>query len=162
MQQPFDMKFITDINLGRLAVRLRMLGYDTLFYRGAADRTFLRKAQQENRIVLTRKRDLAERQFQGVLLVVESDRVERQIEDVLANLKLIPDPDRHFSRCLRCNVLLEEVAKEVVVHHVPPYVFEQYSRFLNCSRCGAVYWPGTHIENARNWIRALHIPTHHP
>jgi len=156
------MKFITDINLGRLAMRLRMLGYDTLFYRGAADRTFLRKAQQENRVVLTRKRDLAKREFDGVLLVTESDRVERQVEEVLENLNLEPDPDRYFSLCLRCNVLLEEVAKEDVVNRVPPYVYENNSRFMTCSRCGAVYWPGTHIENARKWIRALRTPTRHP
>jgi len=156
------MKFIADINLGRLALRLRMLGYDTLFYRGAADRNFLRKAQQENRVVLTRKRDLAKREFDGVLLVTESDRVERQVEEVLENLNLEPDPDRYFSLCLRCNVLLEEVAKEDVVNRVPPYVFENNSRFMICSRCGAIYWPGTHIENARKWIRALHTPTRHP
>jgi len=139
-----------------------MLGYDTLFYRGAADRNFLRKAQQENRVVLTRKRDLAKREFEGVLLVVENDHVERQVEEVLENLDLKPVSDRYFSLCLRCNVLLEEVAKEDVVNRVPPYVYENNSRFMTCSRCGAVYWPGTHIENARKWIRALRTPTRHP
>ena len=153
---------MTDINLGRLAIKLRMLGYDTLFYRGAADRAFLRKAQQENRVVLTRKRDLAKRQFQGVLLVVENDRVEMQLEELSEKLNLKPDPDQYFSRCLRCNVLLEEIARKDVANRVPTYVFENYSRFMACPRCGAVYWQGTHIEHARNWIRALHIPSRHP
>ena len=87
------MKFITDINLGRLAIWLRILGFDTLFYRGPADRSFLRKAQQENRVVLTRKRELLKRQFQGTLFVIESGRVDRQVEEVLANLDLNPSPD---------------------------------------------------------------------
>ena len=154
------MKFITDINLGRLAIRLRMLGYDTLFYRGAADRTFLRKAQQDDRVVLTRKRDLAKREFKGVLLVVQSDRVEKQLEEVFEKLNLSPQSDLYFSRCLKCNTLLEEVAREKVVNRVPPYVYENYSRFMTCSQCGAIYWPGTHTENARKWIRMLRTPSH--
>jgi uncharacterized protein len=159
------MKFITDINLGRLAIWLRILGYDTFFYRGPADRSFLRKAQQENRVVLTRKRELLKRQFQGILFVIESDRVGRQVEEVLANLDLDPSPDRYFSRCLRCNGLLEEVAedgKEGIRDRVPLYVFEHHSRFTTCPACHAVYWPGTHSENARNQIKALRIPSRRP
>jgi len=162
MNAEADMKFLTDVNLGRLAVWLRILGYDTIFYRGPADRTLLRKAQEESRVVLTRKRDLAKRQFQGILLIIESDRVQRQVEEVLANLTLEPAPDRFFSRCLRCNVLLEKVAeaaKEGIRDRVPPYVFEHQARFTTCPGCGAVYWPGTHSENARNWIKALRIPS---
>lgn len=156
------MKFITDINLGRLAMRLRVLGYDTFFYRGTADRTFLRKAQQEKRVVLTRKRDLAKREFEGVLLVVESDKVEKQLEEVLRKMNLKPEPEQYFSRCLRCNVPLEEIDKQEVMDRVPSYVYDHYSRFMACTRCGAVYWPGTHVQHAQNWIRALHIPSRHP
>lgn len=154
------MKFITDINLGRLALRLRMLGYDTLFYRGKADRAFLRKAQQENRIVLTRKRDLAKREFSGILLVIESDRVENQLTELSENLSVHPEPGLLFSRCLKCNAMLEKVEKEEVISRVPTYVYENHSRFMICPRCRTVYWPGTHVENARKWIRALHIPSH--
>lgn len=156
------MKFLTDINLGKLALRLRMLGYDTAFYRGAADRTFLRKAQSEERVVLTRKRELAGRQFQGTLLVVENDRVERQVEEVLEKLRLTPKAEGYFSRCLRCNVLLEELARDAAKDRVPPYVFEQYARFQTCPLCGRVYWPGTHIEDARRRLRALRTPSHPP
>ncbi len=156
------MKFLTDINLGKLALRLRMLGYDTLYYRAAADRSFLRKAQLEDRVVLTRKRDLAGRQFQGILLVVENERVERQVEEVLEKLRLIPETEQYFSRCLRCNVLLEELARDAAKDRVPPYVFERYERFQTCPRCGRIYWPGTHIEDARSRLRALRTPSHPP
>ncbi|SEM32240.1 hypothetical protein SAMN04489760_11078 [Syntrophus gentianae] len=153
-----ERKFLTDINLGRLVIWLRILGYDTILYRGAADRQFLRKAQAENRIVLTRKRELAKRQFQGILLLIESDRVERQVEEVFGNLGLEVSADRYFSRCLRCNVLLIEVEKEAIQERVPPYVFEHHSRFMTCPGCGAIYWPGTHSENIRKRIKALRIP----
>lgn len=161
MSKEENIKFITDINLGKLALRLRILGYDTLFYRGTAGRKFLEKAQEEKRIVLTRERDLIKRQFQGVIQIVESDRVEKQIEEVLEKLVLEPIPAKYFSICLKCNVPLQEVLKEEILNRVPTYVFDHYSRFMACPQCEAVYWPGTHIQNAWKWIKALHIPTHH-
>jgi uncharacterized protein with PIN domain len=154
-----EKKFLIDINLGRLVIWLRILGYDTILYRGRADRNFLRKAQEDNRTVLTRRRDLAKRQFQGMLLLIESDRVEKQVEEVFGKLGLEVSPDLYFSRCLRCNVLLKEVEKETIQERVPPYVFEHHSRFMTCPGCGAVYWPGTHSENIRDRIKALRIPS---
>ena len=73
------MKFITDTNLGKLAKWLRILGYDTVSYRGEADRNFLRKAEREGRVVLTRKKDMAARQFSGKLVTVGSDHVQEQL-----------------------------------------------------------------------------------
>jgi uncharacterized protein with PIN domain len=154
------MKIITDSNLGRLALRLRILGYDTIFYRGRADRSFLEQARQEDRIVLTRKRDLAKRPFAGPLYVVQSDRVESQLKEVVENFSMEFPPEGVFSRCLRCNVLLEEIGKELIADRVPLYVFEHYDRFRICPRCGSVYWPGTHTQNAQHWIKALHNPSH--
>jgi uncharacterized protein with PIN domain len=51
--QQADLIFVTDVNLGTLARWLRILGYDTRFDRGDVNRDFLRRAQQEDRIVLT-------------------------------------------------------------------------------------------------------------
>ena len=63
-----DVRFSADCNLGTLAKWLRILGYDTLYERGIADLDFLRKAAEEGRIVLTRKRELARRRLRGVSL----------------------------------------------------------------------------------------------
>ncbi|PJA50338.1 MAG: hypothetical protein CO171_02290, partial [Syntrophobacterales bacterium CG_4_9_14_3_um_filter_49_8] len=82
------MKFITDANLGKLAKWLRILGYDTIFHIGNADRNFLRKAQKEGRIVLTRKRVLARREFSGRLFVIQNDRVQDQIREIMDELPL--------------------------------------------------------------------------
>jgi uncharacterized protein with PIN domain len=138
------MKLITDANLGKLAKWLRILGYDTLYYKGLADREFLRKAQREGRIALTRKKDLASRQFSGRLVLIESDRVREQLAEVMDNLSLQPDPDLLLSICLKCNEKLRDIGKEEVRGLVPAYVFEQQARFHICPHCGRVYWPGTH------------------
>ena len=63
------MKFLADSSLGRLSTWLRMLGYDTVYWRGVAERSFLRKAEKEGRAVLTRRKDLLARQHAGIVLV---------------------------------------------------------------------------------------------
>ncbi|MGC9977376.1 MAG: Mut7-C RNAse domain-containing protein, partial [Syntrophales bacterium] len=65
-----EVKFIADTNLGKLVKWLRILGYDTILHRGKADRNFLKKAEREGRVVLTRKKDMARRQFSGKVVTV--------------------------------------------------------------------------------------------
>src|SRR5690606_23581194 len=94
--EPADVKFAADLNLGTLARWLRIIGYDTCYDRGEVNREFLRRAQQEGRIVLTRKRDMAGRQFRGRLVVVENDHVRRQLAEVMDKLGLRLDLERFF------------------------------------------------------------------
>lgn len=155
------MKFITDANLGKLAKWLRILGYDTTFYTGNADRDFLRKAQREGRIALTRKRDLAKREFSGRLFVIQNDHVQDQLREVMEELSLHPQPERLFSICLKCNEELEKVPKGEIAGMVPPYVFENCSQFHTCPRCRGIFWPGTHRDNIHRFFKT-HIQPHHP
>lgn len=153
--------FICDRNLGKLAKWLRILGYDTLYCRGNAERDFLRQAEREGRIYLTRKRDFTRRSHSGRLFVIEADRVEGQIGEVVKALSLTPDPARRMSLCLRCNAPLEEVAREAVEGLVPVHVYRNYSEFRRCSRCGRVYWPGTHRLHIEESLR-MRIPSDRP
>ena len=154
-------RFICDRNLGKLAKWLRILGYDTLYCRGNADRDFLRKADREGRICLTRKRVFAQRRYSGRLVVIEADRVEGQIGEVVKVLSLTPDPSRRMSLCLLCNAPLEEVAREAVEGLVPVHVYENYVKFRRCSQCGRVYWPGTHRLHIEDCLR-MRIPSGRP
>ncbi len=155
------MKFITDTNLGKLAKWLRILGYDTVSYRGEADRKFLRKAESEGRVVLTRKKDMATRQFSGKLVTVGSDHVQEQLGEVMEKLSIAADLGQLFSICLRCNEALEAVEKEDVAGMVPAFVYDTQSAFRRCPSCKGIYWPGTHIDNALNHLKT-HIRRHHP
>ena len=155
------MKFITDANLGKLVKWLRILGYDTTFHTGNADRSFLRKAQKEGRIALTRKRDLARREFSGRLFVIQNDHVQDQIREIMDELHIHPQPERWFTICLKCNEKLEEVPKEEIAGMVPPYVFENCSHFHTCPRCRGIFWPGTHRDNIHRFFKT-HIGPHHP
>ncbi len=155
------MKFIADTNLGKLVKWLRILGYDTVLYRGKADRDFLRKAEREGRVVLTRTKDMAARQFGGTLITVGSDRVQEQLGEVMEKLSISADHGRLFSICVRCNAALEAVNKEDVAGAVPAFVYGTQSTFHRCPCCGSIFWPGTHIDNALDRLKT-HIQRHHP
>ncbi len=156
-----DVRFITDRSLGRLSKWLRLMGYDTVYYRGDADRTFLRKAEKEGRVVITKKRDLAGRSHPGPMILLREDRVEDQITEVLSQLSIKPDPAVMFRRCLLCNESLDEVAPESVAGVVPDYVLRHCRDFKRCPRCGKVFWPGTHRDRAIQFLRT-HTPVHFP
>jgi len=149
------MKFLADSSLGRLSKWLRILGYDTLYWRVEADRSFLRMAEKEGRAVLTRRKDVLARQHPGIVLFVENDRIEDQIVEVLGKLGLRPEPDRLFTVCLRCNEYLKEAKLEEVRPLVPEYVFRTQSDFRVCPKCHGVYWPGTHRERAMAMLERI-------
>lgn len=146
---------MTDANLGSLTKWLRILGYDTVYWRGNADRIFLAKAQKDNRIVLTRKRELVKRQFSGRLLLLKTDLAKNQLQEVLTEFSLRPDPGRMFTICLKCNALLADLEKDAALGLVPAYIFSHYSRFRICPVCGSVYWPGSHKDRARDFLLRL-------
>ena len=149
------MKFLADSSLGRLSKWLRILGYDTVYYRGDADRIFLRKAEREGRAVLTRRKDVLARQHPGLVLFVASDRVEEQIVEVLGKLGFRPEPENLFTLCLRCNESLKAAKPEEVQSLVPDYVFRTQREFRVCPVCRGVFWPGTHRERALSMLRRL-------
>jgi len=149
------MKFLADSSLGRLSRWLRILGYDTVYWRGEADRSFLRKAEREGRAVLTRRKDVLARQHPGIVLFVENDRVEDQIEEVLKKLDLRPEQSKLFTLCLRCNESLKEAKPEEVRPLVPEYVFRTQREFRVCPECHGVYW---HRERALSALRRVLNP----
>jgi hypothetical protein len=149
------MNFLADSSLGRLSKWLRILGYDTVYWRAEADRSFLRQAESEGRAVLTRRKNVLARQHPGIVLFVENDRVEDQIVEVLGKMDLRPDPGKLFTLCLRCNEPLKSAAPEEVRPIVPDHVFRTQKEFRSCPKCHGVYWPGTHRERAMKTLARL-------
>ena len=135
------MKFLADNMLGRLAVWLRLLGYDTASLPEADDAELARVARAEDRVLLTRDVELTQRR--GIrFLLIESEQMEEQLRQVFQASNLTAQ--QAFSRCARCNMPLVQATKETVRGQVPPYVFQTQERFLRCPHCQRVYWRGTH------------------
>ena len=129
--------------LGTLAKWLRILGYDTLFDPALDDHQLVRLARAEGRILLTRDRELARRRGLRVLLIA-SQQLDDQIDQVLADLALTPS--RSLSRCPVCNDLLQPMPPEAARTRVPAYVARTHRTFRACPSCRRVYWRGTHWQ----------------
>ena len=144
------MKFVADAMLGRLAKRLRLHGLDVLYDPAADDNAVLRRALEEGRTILTRDTGLASRPLARNCLLIASDRVDEQEEQVLAATprEALRAP---LTRCSLCNGLLEPVDRDSVQNLVPDHVFRNTKTFVRCSACGRVYWQGSHA--ARMHIR---------
>jgi uncharacterized protein len=142
------LRFLADAHLGALARFLRMLGCDTAHDQALADREIRRLAHEENRIVLTRDRDLLKCRDIVRGYFVRALKPQAQLAEVAARYRLAAHA-RPFTLCLHCNLPLSPIAKEAILHRVPPQVAAHQHSFTHCAGCDRVYWPGTHYERMR-------------
>lgn len=138
-------RFVADQMLGRLAARLRLLGYDTLTVFDIADSEVTRLAAAEGRILLTRDGPLAQTRAVPVHFV-QATAPREQIAEVLAALQLSPDPALQFTRCTRCNARLESVSQTEVRDRLPEAVRASGQAILRCPGCDQLYWRGSHVD----------------
>jgi len=75
-----------------------------------------------------------------------------QVREVLRRVDLYAMV-RPFSRCTRCNGLLNSVKKNLVDHRLEPKTRRYYQEFLQCSECGQIYWQGSHHQRAQRLIK---------
>jgi uncharacterized protein with PIN domain len=137
--------FLCDAMLGSLARWLRFFGYDTEFCGPEVDDPEVaRRARADGRWLLTRDRELAALGPRTVM--VRSEGLEAQLAEVFRRLDLHPSADLDGSRCGECNGELEPVTRSEAQEAVPPYVHRTARRFRRCTRCGRMYWPGTHTD----------------
>jgi uncharacterized protein with PIN domain/sulfur carrier protein ThiS len=146
-------RFVLDVHLGRLTKLLRMLGFDSLYSNDLDDGDLSRISHEQTRIVLTRDRELLKRAIISHGYCVRSDRPLEQLIEVLQRFDL-KAKIRPFTRCLRCDALLEDVETAKIASSVPPYVARTYDRFRICPECGRVYWQGSHWESMRRFLEA--------
>lgn len=146
------MKFLADRTTGKLAKKLRALGFDVGYSGGASLEQAAEAALSEGRIFLTRSRRLSKRGTDLQVTVIEADHPAEQVKEVLEKLGLDPKAEEFFSRCLICNEKLQEVSKKKVEGRVPDFILQMYHEFHICPRCQRIYWPGTHLERMRKHV----------
>jgi uncharacterized protein len=149
-------KFLVDHMLVKLGKYLRILGFDAAWDPGLRTHELILMANREGRLFLTRNRRLSHQYPQAAqLLVLETDDPVEQLRRVTAERRLgeIAAP---FTRCIRCNVELEEVVdRESIRSRVHPNVFGRHTSFFRCPWCLTVFWNGSHVSNT---CRKLGLP----
>ena len=140
------MKFIADVMLGRLAKRLRLLGFDVLYDRTLNDNEIIRLSLEQDRVILTRDTALAARPLATNHLLVSADRAQEQMDQVLtafpAEITDVP-----LTRCSVCNETLIPTARDELKDLVPSHIYDEKADFMLCRMCGRVYWRGSHVTN---------------
>jgi hypothetical protein len=152
-----DPQFIADASLSGLARWLRLLGYDTVVFEREAGRSMMRQAQADQRILLTRRRDMMERQFSGRVYLIPHMKTGEQLTFIVHKLALDIKPEKMHTLCLSCNTSLTPVEKERICDLVPEFVFEHCGQYHQCPKCRKIYWPGTHGQNALRFLEKHHI-----
>jgi uncharacterized protein with PIN domain len=147
-------KFIFDVHLGKMAKYFRMLGFDSLYETDYDDDTIMKISVDEERIILTRdKLLLRNNKINHGLWVRSTDPLE-QAAEIIKRLSL-QKKAAPFTRCLECNGLLSEVAKEKITARLPERTIRYFEKFLQCRSCGKVYWEGSHFERMKKLIDVL-------
>lgn len=141
--------FVVDGMLGSLARKLRMFGFDTLYYNDAEDETLVEVGLKESRVLLTGDRVLFQRAIKlgldSILLTEENDldalaHVFKSLN--IGSIALVSEK----SRCPICNTMLEMRDKNSMKEYVPAGVLDKHEKFYFCKKCNKAYWEGSHFR----------------
>jgi len=140
---PVPARFVADVHLAQLTARLRLAGFDVKAV--SADEDVALLSEREGRIALTRDRELLKRKIVRAGCWIRSSDPDDQFVEVLGRFDLVGDM-QPFTRCLRCNALLEPVSKADVLERLPEGVIPLFEDFHACPSCDRVYWRGSHYD----------------
>ena len=147
-------RFVVDVNLGKLAQKLRLLGFDTLFQNNFEDDKIIEISLKEKRIILTRDKGILKQNAVTHGYFIRNDEPKKQLTEVIERLQL-QNSFRPFSRCSNCNGELEEVSKSNLSSILPNDTLNYYNEFWKCAGCGKIYWEGSHFGQILNWLNEL-------
>lgn len=148
--------FILDVHLGKLARRLRMLGFDCRYRNDYSDPQIIEQALREKLIILTRDRGILKHSCVEQGYLVGSQAVEEQVQEVLQRYALAGQIQA-LQRCPQCNGLLSAIDKDRIQHRLQPKTARYYRIFHICRDCGQLYWQGSHFEKIEKWLQQLGV-----
>jgi uncharacterized protein len=147
-------RFILDAHLGKLAKKLRLLGFDSLFAREISDDEIIDQAHAERRIILTRDRDLLKSEKVDHGYYIRATDTDGQLKEIIVKFDLWSQFDP-FARCLICNGELEKADISEVRGQINQETASIFSEFFRCSSCKKIYWEGSHYESMKGYIENL-------
>ncbi len=149
-------RFILDVHLGKLALILRLLGFDAKFPGNIHDEELAQISADEDRILLTRDTMLLKRSIVTHGCWLHSQDPEEQAREILERLDLRGNI-KPFTRCLDCGAFLETVDKKEIINRLEPLTKEYYNEFKKCCECDKIYWKGSHYEPLMGLLKRLGV-----
>ncbi|MDH5393315.1 MAG: Mut7-C ubiquitin/RNAse domain-containing protein [Gammaproteobacteria bacterium] len=146
--------FVLDVHLGKLARKLRMLGFDSLYQNNYKDARLAQISATEKRILLSCDRQLLMRNQVRYGYFVRSRQPLQQVLEILSRYQLC-DQLKPFSRCMDCNQPIVAVAKQTLEKQLQADTQKYYDEFFQCTHCQKIYWQGSHYLKMKKAIAAL-------
>jgi uncharacterized protein with PIN domain len=152
---PLDrIAFVVDVNVGKLAMHLRTLGFDTVYENATRDGKLAGIAYAQKRILLTRDVSLLKRKIVMHGYLLRTQDPTRQLIEVV-RLYDLSSKIKPLSRCIPCNGLLVPISKETILERLEPLTRKYYESFHICEKCKKIYWPGSHQEKIVAFIQKV-------
>ncbi len=153
-----DLNFVLDVHLGKLARRMRLLGFDVDYQKERHDSELASISAATNRILLTRDVQLLKRKNITRGLFVRNTDPEKQIIEILERLDLWEECNP-FHRCIECNGIIEKIIlnnnNESLKNKIPEGVLKWCKEFFICNTCERIYWKGSHYEKLQKIIQKI-------
>jgi uncharacterized protein with PIN domain len=146
--------FIADVHLRKLARLLRLLGFDTAYANDVGDAEIVSQAVENQRIILTRDRELLKHSAVTHGYWVRSTEPLEQAREVVQRFDLSGQV-KPFHRCVACNGLIGPVDKQEVLARIPPKTARWLDEYFICRDCGKLYWRGTHVPKLEKMIERI-------
>ncbi len=152
-----EIKFIVDSMLGNVARKLRLFGFDTVYYKNGDDEGLIKNFRE--RVLLTCDRELYRRCVSEGRIAIFVERSEDEVyalSDIFKELGI--KPKLRAIRCTVCNGRLRKMSESEVntSSDIPKNTKSTYKEFYVCTNCGKVYWFGSHWKNIKKFNEELH------
>lgn len=136
--------------LGKIARKLRILGFDTIYMVDTEDREILDLLIQTKRILLTSDKELFYRaqKYKDQSIFLNKITELENLVTIFSRLKIkFIDINLSCYRCSICNTKLKTIEDpDTIQKEVHQKVFENNTIFYRCYKCNKLYWLGTHIK----------------
>ncbi len=141
------LKFLIDTHLGKLAKKLRILGFDCYYRDDHIDKETNQFLIDEKRIILTRDKDtLKDRSVTRGYFVRNQNPNDQLLEIIeIFDLKRQIKP---FTRCPVCNGSIDIVSKQSIDKFLEPLTRKSYNDSFQCVECNKCL--GERISSTEN------------
>ncbi len=146
--------FIVDVNLGKLALKLRLLGFDTLFRNDFEDDEIVETALREKRIILTRDKGILKQNAVTHGYFLRNDDPKKQLKELVERLQL-QNSFEPLTRCTVCNSMLQKTDKQQLESQLPSDTLRYYNEFWQCTGCKKLFWKGSHFRHIQKLVEEL-------
>lgn len=140
--------------LQKLAILLRILGFDVLYFQNEDYISVINLTKREYRILLSRVKFLRKLPW---IFYLNKDDLDGQLEQIINELKLKVNKENLFSRCSNCNNILQKVKEKEVMREIPLGAHGRGYWFKRCLDCGKIFWNGNHMPTLKEKLRKIGV-----